>query len=156
MYAFDQVRNPAIWVTRGRQRDSSSVVNHVTESYTPVNVVYAVDVYAVGWTAALDNPLIRTTDQWTDPAVATAFANALLTLHSVPVISYSELVDWNTLVSLGDVVITPTGQLIVNAVIWDAGTGQKTLTVGSAVAVASMAKWINDANNTLAQLQRIV
>ena len=119
-------------------------------------MVYAVDVYAVGWTAALDNPLIRTTDQWTDPAVATAFANALLTLHSVPVISYSELVDWNTLVSLGDVVITPTGQLIVNAVIWDAGTGQKTLTVGSAVAVASMAKWINDANNTLAQLQRIV
>jgi len=156
MYVFDQIRNPAIWVTRGRQRDSSSVINHVTEQYTVASVVYTVDVYAIGWTAALDNPLIRTTDQWADSVVATAFANALLAEHSAPVISYSEAVDWNTLVSLGDIVITPTGSLIVNGIVWDTVNGMKTLAVGQATAVSSMVEWIKDANNTLAELQRII
>jgi hypothetical protein len=154
MYAFDQIRNPAIWVTKGRRRDSSGVINHVTEQYTTSGVVHTVDVYAAGWTAALDNPLIRTTDQWADATVATAFANALLTEHSVPVVSYSESVDWNTLVNIGDVVITPTGNLIVNGVVWDATSTLKTLMVG--VPVTSTVEWIKDANNTLAALQRIV
>lgn len=154
MYAFDQIRNPAIWVTKGRQRDSSGVINHVREQYTTAGVVYTVDVYAAGWTVALDNPLIRTTDQWADATVATAFANALLTEHSVPIISYTEAVDWTTLVNLGDVVITPSGNLIVNGVVWDTANGQKTLTVG--LAVTSTVEWIRDASNTLADLRRIV
>ena len=117
-------------------------------------MVYTVDVYAAGWTAALDNPLIRTTDQWANATVATAFAQALLTEHSVPIISYTEAVDWNTLVNLGDVVITPSGSLIVNGVVWNATDVQKTLTVG--LAVTSTVEWIRDASNTLADLQRIV
>jgi hypothetical protein len=152
--AFDQIRNPAVWVTKGRQRDSSAVFNHVREQYTVSGVVYTVDVYAAGWTAALDNPLIITTNQWVNSVAATAFANALLVEHSVPVISYSEAVDWNALVNLGDVVITPSGNLIVNGVVWDAEGGQKTLTVG--LAVTSTLEWIRDASNTLADLQRIV
>lgn len=114
----------------------------------------SVDVYADGWTLSVDNPWIRTTDQWRNPDVARAFATALLAVYSLPLAQYIETVDWNSPVQLGDIVTTQDGDLVVNAVTWDAQSMTKTVRVGQRV--RDTLEWMQGVNSKISDLERMV
>lgn len=114
----------------------------------------AVDVYTADWSNATDRPWNRKTDQWRNPDVARAFATALLAVYANPLTQYTETVDWDAPVQLGDVVTTPTGDLVVSAVVWDPATGTKTLRVGQRV--RDTLEWMQSVNQSVADLKRMV
>jgi len=114
----------------------------------------SVDVYTVDWSRSSDRPWNRKTDQWRNPDVARNFAQALLNIYSKPLAQYTEVVDWNSPVQLGDLVTTPSGDLVVNAVSWDEQSLTKTVRVGQRV--RDTVQWIQSVGQDITDLKRMV
>jgi len=114
----------------------------------------SVEVYAADWSQASDRPMPRLTDQWRSPDTARVFAEALLSIYSEALAQYTETVDWNSPVQLGDLVTTLDGDLVVNAVSWDPDTMTKTVRAGQRV--RDTFEWIQSVNGKMSDLERMV
>lgn len=114
----------------------------------------SVEVFAAGWTQADDRPMIRTSDQWRNADVARAFAQSLLDKYSVPLVSYTETVDWDCPVDIGDIVATPDGDMVVNAIAWNPDAMTKTVRVGERI--RNTVEWMRQVNQAVSDLQRMV
>jgi len=114
----------------------------------------SVDVYTADWSQSTDKVWNRKTDQWRNPDVARTFAQALLAIYAVPLAQYTETVDWNSPIQLGDLVTTPSGDLVVNAVSWDPDTTTKTVRVGQRV--RDTLEWMQSVNGKMSDLERMV
>jgi hypothetical protein len=76
----------------------------------------------------------RTTDGLLDEDSATMFATALLNLLSKPIEEYEAVKPLETIVSLGDGVLTPSGDILpVYRIVWNFADGYKTLFIGRQV-----------------------
>lgn len=113
-----------------------------------------VEVFATGWTQANDKPWTRRSDQWRNADVARAFAQSLLDKYSVPLVSYTETVDWDCPVDIGDIVATPDGDVVVNAIAWNPDAMTKTVRVGERT--RNTVEWMQQVNQAVSDLQRMV